>query len=89
MSEDELKDMIEPNMWLWVRRIAIAIIVAEYALLLAAFVMLFFAKTIGYVWIPLLVVIVSKTATLTPLPSVNKSDYSDYIIKEDKDGSRN
>lgn len=82
MSEDELKDIIEPQMWMWVRRIAIAIIVAEYALLIAAFVMLFFVKTIDYVWIPLLVVIVSKTATISPLPSVNKSD---YIIKEDRD----
>ena len=89
MSEDASKDMIEPQMWVWVRRIAIAIIVAEYALLIAAFVMLFFAKTIGYVWIPLLAVIVSKTATITPLPSVSKPDYSHYIIKEDKDGSRN
>lgn len=89
MSEDEFNDMIDPQSWVWVKRIAVAIIVAEYALLIAAFVMLFFAKTIGYVWIPLLIVIVSKTATITPLPSVSKSDYSDYIIKEDKDGSGN
>lgn len=68
--------------------LAYASIWGEYLLCIVAFIMLFFAQTINYAWIPLLVAIISKTGTVSLLRGLDVDDTVDEavdkVVEEDK-----